>query len=427
MTPLYEAAAKGDVDAVRRLLEEGTEVDQSAERTRYETALGVAAANGHPVVVDILLKANANVDAGLDKRGSALLHAYSAGHIEIVKALMAAGADIHSAQPQPLLQPKKTPLHLACANGETAIAELLLDAGVEVEAPPPTNVRFDLPNSPLYEAVLEGYPETVRMLLTRGANVNGYWNSTPLYAATCCLLVDYTGRGPVPGLWGRHKEEVRDELFQLLVDAGANMDDVGAFHEAASGNQIGIVRKFIDAGIDVNNARYGTAIAAAAAHGHLEMVTMLLQVGADVNEASEDEPHALLAATYAGDEAIVQLLLDAGAKTNCRFNEHQDFTPLQLAADQGQARIVSMLLAAGASVDDEEREHDPDESADEDEEGNHVTALLLAVRRNDVSIISMLLEAGADVNAYGGIVLKAATNHCSEQIVQMLLREGAFY
>lgn len=134
-----------------RLLEVEAEGDQSAKRTKYETAFGVAAANGHSTIADILLNANANVDVGFNKRGSALLHACSAGHIETAKVLMAAGADIHSAQPQPLPQPKKMPLDLGCARRRTAVAELLLGAGVELEAPPPTNVRYNLPHSPSAE------------------------------------------------------------------------------------------------------------------------------------------------------------------------------------------------------------------------------------------------------------------------------------
>ncbi|KAK7431998.1 hypothetical protein QQZ08_001288 [Neonectria magnoliae] len=57
--PLYSAAASGQYDEARRLLERGA---NASMRTRYGwTALHWAAANGHASVVELLLSYNADI------------------------------------------------------------------------------------------------------------------------------------------------------------------------------------------------------------------------------------------------------------------------------------------------------------------------------------------------------------------------------
>lgn len=427
MSALYAASSAGDVDAIRQLLlRHGEDINTVDEITEYGSPLIVAAAKGNLLIVNLLLEANADPDTELYGRGSAILHACLAGHVDVVRALIAAGADISSHQPG---YNNSTPLELACSMGQTTIVRLLLDAGVQPNRPLPEHPGDFV--TPLYVAAKQGFPDIVEMLLERGANVNGlssfgYGYVTPLYAAICCNIVDYFGRGPVPHLFGQEKEQVRDAIIRQLVDAGANMDDVVAFREAASLGQLAIVESFIEAGIDVNNFVHGTAISVAAAHGHLEVVSLLLQSGADVNEAGDHEPCALLQAVSAQDEAMVQLLLDSGANTRCRFNELEDLTPLQLATSQDQRHIVSLLLAAGAAVDDnDDIDATGDQEREVEDQTRDETALSIAVYYNRYEIASMLIEAGANVNAKNGGVLCTAAQNGNDEIVQLLIRQGA--
>lgn len=168
------------------------------------------------------------------------------------------------------------------------------------------------------------------------------------------------------------------------------------FLEAASLGQISVVHKLIDAGTDVNYSRHSSAVSLAAAHGHLELVSMLLVNGADIDQAGYLEPCALLQAIKAGDGAMVQLSSDAGADTRCRSNELQDFTPLQLAAVLGQQHIVGILLAAGAIFDDN------DDSPEVEDGERNETALSIAVDFGEYGIAAMLIDAGANVNAKNG-------------------------
>lgn len=89
---LREAAAAGDLDAVRAALEAGADVDARGEFG--DTALNLAAEWGHAAVVEALVSAGADTGnpGGADK--SPLMNAAFAGHVAIVRLLLAAGAKI---------------------------------------------------------------------------------------------------------------------------------------------------------------------------------------------------------------------------------------------------------------------------------------------------------------------------------------------
>ena len=80
---------------------------------------------------------------------------------------------------------------------------------------------------------------------------------------------------------------------------------------------------------------------------------------------------------------IIRLLLEAGAAVE-DANEAGE-KPLKLAATHGNAAVVKMLLEAGAEV----------ESAN----AQNVTALMMAVESGNPEVVKMLLEAGANANA----------------------------
>ena len=127
---IHSAAKRGDVQAVRKLLAEGSDL----------TALNK---DGKPV----------------------LWMAVRGGNIEVVRLLLDAGAD-QSLQ-DPLVG---TPLHLACATGQTNIVELLLDRGADINA---LSDRLD--ETPIWQAVRRRRVRVVRLLLDRGADPNHVW------------------------------------------------------------------------------------------------------------------------------------------------------------------------------------------------------------------------------------------------------------
>ncbi len=85
------AADKGDLAAVRALLEKGAVVD--APTGDGSTALMAASARGHLPVVQLLLGQGADVNAVNMDGKTALIYAANNGHAKVVEALLARKAD----------------------------------------------------------------------------------------------------------------------------------------------------------------------------------------------------------------------------------------------------------------------------------------------------------------------------------------------
>jgi ankyrin repeat protein len=100
-------------------------------------------------------------------------------------------------------------------------------------------------------------------------------------------------------------------------------------------------------GADVNtlNDFGGSPLSEAAGLGYLELVKYLLSVGAKL-QLPEQKESVLHAAVRSGSTELVKVILDAGAAVN--DVESLDETALHVAAEDDRVEIVRLLLAAGA-------------------------------------------------------------------------------
>jgi ankyrin repeat protein len=150
---LRRAASNGDVASVQKLITEGAGVN--TQNTHGYTALIEAASKGRPAIVRLLLDTDA--DPNLQTSfGATALSLASAHHPEIVRMLLAAGADAN----------KSEPLVEAAWSGQHEIVRMLLHAGADV------NVQTKHECTPLFAAALNGHREIVRTLLKSGADVH---------------------------------------------------------------------------------------------------------------------------------------------------------------------------------------------------------------------------------------------------------------
>jgi uncharacterized protein len=89
-----------------------------------------------------------------------------------------------------------------------------------------------------------------------------------------------------------------------------------------------------------------TATTLAAARGHRDGLTVLLAYRADINATNENGETPLIKAVQSRQEAIVRLLLEAGAKVDVTDNV-TGYSALEHAErDKRAVRIVAMLKAA---------------------------------------------------------------------------------
>ena len=129
---LFTAAREGNRPALQTLLEDGaTAIDlESKHGDNEQTALIVAAAEGHVECLSDLLNAGANVE-GVDKNASSpMMYACWKHHEACGLALLVAGADARASS----CNEGMTALHNVAVGGEEACVSAQLAAGAVVEA-----------------------------------------------------------------------------------------------------------------------------------------------------------------------------------------------------------------------------------------------------------------------------------------------------
>jgi hypothetical protein len=122
----------------------------------------------------------------------------------------------------------------------------------------------------------------------------------------------------------------------------ATADQGDALRRAASVGDVARVRELLAAGVDVNsaNAYGGTALAFACDKGHLEVVKVLLDKGADLEAKDRFYSSTPLQwAAVKGHAEIARMLLAKGAKGEAEL--------LALAAGEGSAPMVRVVLERG--------------------------------------------------------------------------------
>jgi hypothetical protein len=156
---LLEAAKRGDMEAIKKLVKAPTDVNCSDEKGR--TPLHEAAWWGRADAARALLEQGANVHA-VTKRGWAPLHeAAERGHAGAVKVLLEHKANVHAVE-----KFGNTPLHLAASWGKVDAARVLLQHNADVHAVDKNG------GTPLHEALRKGEADMTRVLLEHNANVH---------------------------------------------------------------------------------------------------------------------------------------------------------------------------------------------------------------------------------------------------------------
>ncbi|XP_078087120.1 ankyrin repeat and KH domain-containing protein 1 isoform X11 [Mustelus asterias] len=384
---LAEACSDGDVNAVRKLLDEGRSVNEHTEEG--ESLLCLACSAGYYELAQVLLAVHANVeDRGIKGDITPLMAAASGGYVDIVKLLLAHDADVNAQS-----STGNTALTYACAGGFVDVVKVLLKAGANIED------HNENGHTPLMEAASAGHVEVARVLLEYGAGINTHSNE---FKESALTLACYKG----------HLEMVR-----FLLEAGADQEHKTdemhtALMEACMDGHVEVARLLLDSGAQVNMPAdsFESPLTLAACGGHVELAALLIERGANLEEVNDEGYTPLMEASREGHEEMVALLLAQGANINAQTEETQE-TALTLACCGGFLEVADFLIKAGADI-----------------ELGCSTPLMEAAQEGHLELVKYLLAAGANVHATtatGDTALTYACENGHTDVADVLLQAGA--
>jgi ankyrin repeat protein/GTPase SAR1 family protein len=245
----------------------------------------------------------------------------------------------------------------------------------------------------LYLACEDNNLSMVKTLIDCGADPNARNNKgiTPLHIA--CQLGNLS-------------------MVKTLIDSGANLEnkDARGYTPLAlavlndhKGTVSALVKEF---GCDPND---GVSLHVACREGNLDIVSILICLGADVGNTGVRGNTPLHEAIRT--ENVAQTLLKHKSNPNARNN--QGITPLHIACGLGNMSMVKTLIDCGANL--------------ENKNASGYTPLALAVRNGHKGIVSALVrEYGCDIHVLGrrGMsLLHVAATECVTEMLRLLITE----
>ena len=253
-------------------------------------------------------------------------------------------------------------LHMASLAGRTAVVELLLRSGVDVNKPSPIEPLIFV--TPLCAARAKRRKEIEELLIGHDAKEDIF---------THAFLGDL----------GRLRGDLLDEPSRSqAVDPAVDVLDITPIHHAIAGARVEALRVLLSHASPANGPLLGgrRAIREAAARGNAAMVAMLLDHGADATRIG--------AGRWVLHPELAPILARAGA---C-VDRSGSWIGLSCTGNQGRKddpEYVAALLRHGARANDKRL-------TGQGNDGGRATALHYAAKAGFVKTIAVLLENGAD-------------------------------
>ena len=320
--------------------------------------------------------------------------------------------------PEPLLRNQM--LIVMAEDGDAANVASLITRGAD-----PNFTLRNAYQSPLATAARKGHLEVVKLLLTRGAKDDEGIALTNAYEAgnadiekllLQALPTTPAARGRLLAAVLRKGDPAR---AQSLIASGidtAGLDEALGLAIDRDAEFVEVIRLLLDKGAGVNQGSvYRKPLMLATRRGHVETIKLLLAKGADVNAVVNDGITALSTAVQINNAAVVRLLLAAGADATAKnllylaagapWVTDEDANP----HPERTSEILQLLLDKGANAKSPAGDR----------------ALLVV---NSLEKVKLLLASGANPNAirdYGSTPLLAAADRGNSQIVEALLSAGA--
>uniref|UniRef100_A0A8C1Y557 Ankyrin repeat domain 52 n=1 Tax=Cyprinus carpio TaxID=7962 RepID=A0A8C1Y557_CYPCA len=380
-TALYMAALRGHGPCVELLLLQGASYAIREHIHRW-TPLHASVLQFHTDCVHMLLERGSNPDTG-DRRSRTALHrAAVVGSEECVSALLVHGAfslcrDVYG----------RSPLHLAASCGHAWLLRPLLDAASLSD---PLDSLLDYSAyTPTHWAAYHGHNDCLEALLEyRPSSFQEGNTFTPLH---CALIAGHDGAARLL------VETMGTEIMNLIDGKGRT-----PLHASAYAGNVAALQLALTCGSDVNSVDYSgrSALMLAAENGHTSAVDFLLhQAGAVLSLLDINSNSALHIACRRSHEMCALLILaeiDDPTLINSTNTALQ--TPLHIAARNGLATVVEVLLTRGATV----------LAIDQD---GHIPALACAPNKDVADCLALIISTMMPFSA-GTSCGISLTKHC---------------
>ncbi|XP_047997219.1 serine/threonine-protein phosphatase 6 regulatory ankyrin repeat subunit B isoform X2 [Leguminivora glycinivorella] len=369
-TPLHLAAASGQIEVCKLLLELGANIDATDELG--QKPIHAAAQNNYSEVVQLFLQQHPNLVMATTKDGNTCAHiaaiqgsvkvieelmkfdrtgvisarnklndstplqlAAEGGHADVVRVLVRAGASCTDENRAGL-----TAVHLAAEHGHTNVLDVMRSTNT---------LRISskkLGLTPLHIAAYYGQAETVRELLS---HVPGTVKSeAPTGVSLVPVLGSESGLTPLHLAAYNGNENVVRLLLNsagVQVDAASTENGYNPLHLACFGGHMSIVGLLLSRSAELlqSTDRHGkTGLHIASTHGHYQMVEVLLGQGAEINATDKNGWTPLHCAAKAGHLNVVKLLCESGASPKSETN--LNCAPIWFAASENHNDVLEYLL-----------------------------------------------------------------------------------
>jgi ankyrin repeat protein len=452
-TALSKAAELGRADMVRELLTAGADPNFGG----IWVPLCSAVRGKNPEGVELLIGAKAEVDAQEEDGSTALMLAACVGNLEMVKMLVAAGADpklgdeesetaIISGRKWPeivdFLKPLSSPEDIAYLEkeqkGTPVDAEEFLKVAKTCEIPEiqklltrgaPVDVADKSDETALHYAAEAGNKELVQLLLQAGAAVDaknnckrtplalaagrGHGEVAKILIAAGADLESKDGEGATPFLSSVGRQREDRDMMRLLAQAGAKLDVVDAYGRSALDLASRYLPRENDEFADDEKKADGQALR-----------ETFIEIGLLHPQANQ-----LTAEASAGNVEAVRARIESGVPIDAY--DEQERTALYMAVARRHPALVDYLLKAGADVH-KCIGHDDDRDRNAGGPmfiswGNGLNPLMISARDGTVEIAGKLLNAGADPNrGKESITPLMAACYCGHlEMAKLLVGRGA--
>ncbi len=353
-TPLWLAATNGSAAMLELLLDAGA--DPNATLEMGETPLMIAARSGDTASIELLVDRGADVNTAERERGqTALMWAAAQQHADVARVLVEQDADLHARTKVwhqlentagntntsgnfKMAHGGSTPLLFVARNGDLDTARVLIEAGAD-----PNDIAA-AGTSALVIAAHSGHGPLGVYLLEQGADPNlaeaGY---TALHAAVLRSQV---------------------ELVEALLDHGADIDalvvhgtpgrrfsaDYSIRYQTIGANAFWLAAQYGEPEIARILGRYGADPFVTPGDG-----TSSLKAAIGLPRGNEDRRNRGLGSTEIDREAqerltldVTTIVLDLGVDVDKA--DQTGTTPLHDAVRVGFASVVELLASRGANV-----------------------------------------------------------------------------